>query len=123
MFNVIGKNSFYYFETSKHLEYICERLTHKHKYNMELEAIQPQKKASYRFYEMVLNIPNGRLTQEKAALASQLGVSIFQLNRIIRGGSEPNGTQLLIIAKFFGVPVSDLYENEEARGQSAADQE
>lgn len=74
----------------------------------ELIMEQP-KKAEYRIDELVGNLPAARLTNEKLALAAQLGISIAQLNRIIRGNSDPSGTQLKIIADFFGVQVDDLY--------------
>lgn len=94
--------------------YICERITHKHKNKMsELMMAQP-KKADYRISELVGNIPAARLTEEKNALAAQLQLSIAQLNRIIRGDSDPSGTQLRIIADFFGVAVDDLYAADSA---------
>ncbi len=67
------------------------------------------KKARYRIGELVGNIPVSRIRSEKLALAAQLGISIPQLNRIIRGDSDPSGTQLRVIAHFFGVPVDELY--------------
>ncbi|MBL7780654.1 MAG: helix-turn-helix transcriptional regulator [Saprospiraceae bacterium] len=74
-----------------------------------LTGTQRMKKATYTIAKYVADIPNGRLSAEKEALASQLGISIAQLNRIIRGDSDPSGTQLLIIANFFGVSVGELY--------------
>lgn len=80
---------------------------------MEIKAAVTPKKAKYRIAELVGNIPFGRIMQEKEALASQLDISLHQLNRIIRGGSEPSGSQLLIIANYFGVSVDDLYVIDE----------
>lgn len=80
---------------------------------MEIQAATPPKKAKYRIAEFVENIPFGRIMEEKEALASQLGISLHQLNRIIRGGSDPSGSQLLIIAKYFGVAVDELYQVDE----------
>lgn len=76
---------------------------------MEVHAATTPKKARYRIAQLVGDIPNSRLTEEKEALAFQLGISIPQLNRIIRGGSDPSGSQLRIIATYFGVAVDDLY--------------
>ena len=80
---------------------------------MEIQAAPTPKKAKYRIAELVGNIPFGRIMEEKEALASQLDISLHQLNRIIRGGSDPSGSQLLVIANFFGVPVDDLYEADQ----------
>lgn len=92
--------------------YICGRLTHKDKYNMSETMIALTKRAEYRIAELVGNIPAARLTEEKQALAAQLGISIAQLNRIVRGDSDPSGTQLRIISVFLGVSVDDLYATE-----------
>lgn len=81
---------------------------------MDIQASPTPKKARYRIAELIKEIPNGRLTEEKEALATQLGVSIPQLNRIIRGGSDPSGSQLRIIAAYFGISVDDLYLPDEA---------
>jgi len=86
---------------------------------MEIQTYSFPKKAKYRIADFVANIPNGRLTEEKEALAAQLGISVPQLNRIIRGGSDPSGSQLLIIANFFGVAVDDLYQEEESAAVAA----
>lgn len=67
-------------------------------------------KCTYRIKEFVDNIPNGRLREEKELLCAKLGISLHQLNRIIRNGSEPSGTQLKLLADHFGVSVDDLYE-------------
>lgn len=75
--------------------------------------VTAQKKAEYRIDEFVGNIPAARLTEEKTSLAAQLGISIGQLNRIIRGDSDPSGTQLWIIAAFFGCSVHELYASYE----------
>jgi len=79
---------------------------------IEIASAMP-KKAQYRIGELVGNIPVSRLKSEKMALSAQLGVSIPQLNRIIRGDSDPSGTQLRVIADFFGVPVDELYANQD----------
>ncbi|MEZ4941917.1 MAG: helix-turn-helix transcriptional regulator [Saprospiraceae bacterium] len=71
------------------------------------------KKARYRIAEFVGNIPVSRLKFEKLALSAQLGVSIAQLNRIIRGDSDPSGTQLRVIADFFDVAVDELYADQD----------
>jgi len=89
--------------------YICEHLTHKHKNKMTEAATVMPKKAEYRFPELFGNLPAARVMDEKYALSAQLEISIAQLNRIIRGDSDPSGTQLRIIADFFGVQVDDLY--------------
>ena len=68
-----------------------------------------RQKARYRFREVFGNIPAARLTETKVKVANRLGISIASLNRIIRGESDPTGTQLLIIAESFGISVSDLY--------------
>ena len=81
---------------------------------MDIQASPTPKKARYRIAELIKEIPNGLLTEEKEALATQLGVSIPQLNRIIRGGSDPSGSQLRIIAAYFGISVDDLYLPDEA---------
>lgn len=86
--------------------YICVHKTNKGKNMQEVAA---QKKAEYRIGEFVGNIPAARLTEEKTSLAAQLGISIGQLNRIIRGESDPSGTQLWTIAQFFGCTVDELY--------------
>lgn len=78
---------------------------------IEIASPMP-KKARYRISELVGNIPVSRLKSEKSALSAQLGVSIAQLNRIIRGHSDPSGTQLRIIADFFGVQVDELYAEQ-----------
>ncbi len=85
---------------------------HKHRNKMTEQVLEAPKKANYRIADFVETIPNGRLTEEKEQLAEKLGISVPQLNRIIRGGSEPNGTQLRIIALFFGVKVDELYTPE-----------
>lgn len=85
---------------------------HKHSNNMTSQAAMPLKKARYRIDEFIETIPNGQLMERKAMLAELLDISIPQLNRIIRGGSDPSGTQLRIIADFFEVPVDELYEAE-----------
>lgn len=92
--------------------YICEHLTHKRSNNMTDTATATPKKAEYRFPVLFGNLPSARLMDEKYALSAQLGISIAQLNRIIRGDSDPSGTQLRIIADFFGVQVDDLYSAE-----------
>lgn len=71
------------------------------------------KKAEYRFPEMFGNLPAARVMDEKNTLSAQLDISIAQLNRIIRGDSDPSGTQLRIIADFFGVQVDELYQTAE----------
>lgn len=76
---------------------------------MNSEPTYLTKRAEYKIRAFVGNIPAARLTAQKNALANQLGISIGQLNRIIRGESDPSGTQLLTIAEFFGVTVNDLY--------------
>ena len=68
------------------------------------------KKAEYRFPEMFGNLPAARVMDEKNSLSAQLDISVAQLNRIIRGDSDPSGTQLRIIADFFGVQVDELYQ-------------
>jgi len=80
---------------------------------MNKNALSAQK-ARYRIRELVGNIPSARLTIEKEDLAKQLGISMGQLNRIIRGGSDPSGTQLLVIADFFGMTVDGLYADSTA---------
>jgi len=77
---------------------------------MNQSAINERFKAKYRIAHRIAEIPVGRIKQEKASLAEQLGISIAQLNRLIRQDSEPSGTQLRIIADFFGVSVDELYE-------------
>lgn len=72
------------------------------------------KKAEYRFPELFGNLPAARVMDEKYALATQLDISIAQLNRIIRGDSDPSGTQLRIIADFFGTQVDELYQIAES---------
>lgn len=72
------------------------------------------KKAEYRFKELFGNVAASRLTETKATVSNRLGISIAQLNRIIRGESDPSGTQLLIIADSFGLTVSDLYYSKES---------
>lgn len=87
---------------------------------MQVQSDTSPKKARYRIAQFVGNIPNSRLTEEKEALAAELGISIPQLNRIIRGGSDPSGSQLRIIATYFGVAVDDLYIHEESESAVAA---
>jgi len=77
---------------------------------MTEQVLELPKKANYRIAELVESIPNGTLTDKKIELADLLGISVPQLNRIIRGGSEPSGTQLRIIAAFFEVSVDELYQ-------------
>lgn len=86
---------------------------------MNLQGDNTPKKARYRFQELVGNIPNARLGDEKRALAFQLNLSIAQLNRLIRGDSEPSGTQLRIIADYFGKSVDELYDEEPTPAQAA----
>ncbi len=76
-------------------------------------AFQIPKKAEYCIDKYVGNLPVSRVKEEKISLAAQLDISIAQLNRIIRGDSDPSGTQLRIIADFFGVQVDDLYLPDE----------
>lgn len=70
-----------------------------------------RQKAQYRFREVFGNVPAAKLTETKVRVATRLGISIASLNRIIRGESDPSGTQLMIIAESFGLAVSDLYFN------------
>jgi len=105
---------------SNRLRYICERLMHKHRNKMTEQDLTATKKANYRIAQLVDDIPSGRLTEEKERLAEELGISIPQLNRIIRGASDPSGTQLRIIADFFGVPVDALYERTPQPLEAAA---
>lgn len=80
---------------------------------MEEKAAATPKKATYRIAQLVADIPNGRLTEQKEALADKLGISVPQLNRIIRGGSDPSGSQLQIIATFFETSVDQLYVKDD----------
>ena len=72
-----------------------------------------RQKAQYRFRELFGNIPASRLTETKIQIAHRLGISIASLNRIIRGESDPTGTQLKILAESFNLTVSDLYYSHE----------
>lgn len=76
---------------------------------MSIIAAYPRPKAQYRFRELFGNIPAAKLTETKVKVAARLDISIASLNRIIRGESDPSGTQLLIIAESFGISVTDLY--------------
>jgi transcriptional regulator with XRE-family HTH domain len=83
------------------------------------QAVATQKKAEYRLKDLIDGIPNGRLIEEKNALAAQLGIGVPQLNRLIRGDSDLSGTQLRIIADFFGCGVNELYADNELAAVSA----
>jgi transcriptional regulator with XRE-family HTH domain len=73
------------------------------------------KKAEYRFREIFGAVSAAKLTEVKATIANRLGISIAQLNRIIRGDSDPSGTQLLILAESFSLSVDDLYYSQQAQ--------
>jgi len=91
--------------------YICERLTHKCRKNITMDT---QIRAQYRFKEIFGKVAAADLSNTKSEVSDRLGISIAQLNRIIRGESDPSGTQLLIIAEHFDLPVDELYADSEA---------
>lgn len=69
-------------------------------------------RAQYRFRELFGQVASSELTETKLLVAKRMDISIAQLNRIIRGDSDPSGTQLLVIAEYFGISVSDLYQHQ-----------
>lgn len=66
-------------------------------------------KAKYRFKQAFGAIPAAEISNVKNEVADRLGISLAQLNRIIRGESDPSGTQLFLIAESLNTTVNDLY--------------
>lgn len=72
-----------------------------------------QTKAQYRLKDLLEAFPQNIYLNKKKELANKLGISTHQLGRFIRGNSDPSGTQLKIMAEFFGCLVDDLYQKTE----------
>lgn len=70
-------------------------------------------KAEYRLRELLEAFPLSSYMDKKRELAKNLGIGMPQLDRFIRGNSDPSGTQLKIMAEFFDCLVDDLYQKTE----------
>jgi len=69
-------------------------------------------KAKYRLGDLLSSFASNEYMSRKRELAQLLGIGIPQLDRLIRGDSDPSGTQLKIMAAFFGCTVDALYRQE-----------
>jgi transcriptional regulator with XRE-family HTH domain len=69
-----------------------------------------QTKAQYRLRELLEKFPLDEYMDRKRELAKRLNIGKPQLDRLIRGDSDPSGTQLKIMAVFFGCTVDALYQ-------------
>lgn len=78
-----------------------------------------QNQVQYRFREIFGKVAAAELTATKEAVAERLKISIAQLNRIIRGDSDPSGTQLYLMADYFDIPVDDLYATTNTEQEAA----
>lgn len=72
--------------------------------------IPHQTKAKYRLRELLAAFPVHAYMEKKRELAQKLDIGMPQLDRFIRGDSDPSGTQLKIMAEFFGCSVDALYQ-------------
>jgi transcriptional regulator with XRE-family HTH domain len=69
-----------------------------------------QSKAKYLLRELLEAFPLHEYMDKKKELAKKLGIGRPQLDRLVRGDSDPSGTQLKIMAEFFGCSVDELYK-------------
>lgn len=67
-------------------------------------------KSQYRLRELLEAFPLQVYMEKKMELTIRLGIGKPQLDRLIRGDSDPSGTQLRILAEFFGCTVDALYK-------------
>lgn len=72
--------------------------------------IMQQSKAQYRLRELLERFPQDEYMDKKRELAKRLNIGKPQLDRLIRGDSDPSGTQLRIMADFFNSTVDALYQ-------------
>lgn len=68
-------------------------------------------KAQYRFRELLEKFSLNEYMHKKRELAKRLSIGMPQLDRFIRGDSDPSGTQLKAMAEFFECLVDDLYKS------------
>lgn len=75
-----------------------------------------ENKAQYRLRELLEAFPQEEHISKKRELAQLLHVSRTQLGRLLSGHCDPSGTQLKIMAEFFGCSVDALYQPSEVLG-------
>ncbi len=76
--------------------------------------IMEHSKTQYVLRELLSVYPVNEYMERKRALAKKLEVGMPQLDKLIRGDSDPSGTQLKIMAEFFSCTVDALYKPMEA---------
>lgn len=72
-------------------------------------------RAKYRVSEILSSVPKSQYREKKQQLCDLLGITSQGLSKLLHGYSDWTGTKLLLVAQFFGVPVDDLYQKDEAR--------
>jgi transcriptional regulator with XRE-family HTH domain len=76
-------------------------------------------RAKYRIREILSNVPKSEFPHAKKELCNILGITVQGLSNLLNGRSDWSGTKLRLVADYFGVPVDELYQKDEARAAHA----